>query len=122
MFTVCLLYTYLFLDGHLCKSGNVIYYLFIFCTRNNREIELTSGGVTGGIKGRALTNDRFWAEWSILGDHISPELKDMFNRIFVMEPNLRLPLRDILRHPWVNVKDGLSSGDVQQDMMARLVN
>lgn len=87
-----------------------------------REVELTKCGVTGSIKGLALSNDRFWTEWSTFESCISLELKDIFNRIFVMEPKLRLPLRDILRHPWVNVKDGLTSINVQQDMIRRFVN
>ncbi len=82
-------------------------------------MELRSCGLSGSIRGNSLTNNQFWLEWVSYRDYISLELRDLLNRIFVMEATLRLPLRDILRHPWMNVVDGLSPEMVQRDMMQR---
>ena len=65
-------------------------------------------GITGSLFSSSLSNENFWAEWQTLKDVISPELIDLFNRIFVLESSLRITLRDILRHSWMNVSDNLS--------------
>ena len=54
-------------------------------------------------------------------DVISPELVDLFNRIFVLEPSFRISLRDIAIHPWVNTTQEVSPADVKAEMMARYV-
>ena len=71
------------------------------------------------MRGISLANEQFWSEWACYKDAISLELRDLFNRIFVMEPALRLPLREILRHPWVTAMDGLTAEMVQREMIER---
>ena len=87
----------------------------------SREPELKGRGITGGIRGPALPNELFWSEWQSLKDIISPELRDLFNRIFVLEPSLRMSLRDLIRHPWMTVIDGLSPEIVHAEMKQRCV-
>ncbi len=71
------------------------------------------------MRGNSLPNEQFWSEWGCYKDAITLELRDLFNRIFVMESTLRLPLRDILRHSWVTAVDGLTSEMVQREMIER---
>ncbi len=33
---------------------------------------------------------------------ISPELKDLFEKIFVYDPDKRITFSDIYNHPWIN--------------------
>lgn len=86
-----------------------------------REHELRGRGFNGGLMSASLPNDHFWLEWTTVQDIITPELKDLFNRIFVLEPNLRITIRDILRHPWVNTTDNISPDIVKTDIENRLV-
>ncbi|KAI9023660.1 kinase-like domain-containing protein, partial [Phycomyces nitens] len=34
--------------------------------------------------------------------HLSPECRDLLAQIFITDPAKRIPLADILRHPWIN--------------------
>lgn len=75
--------------------------------------------MTGSVLSSSLPNETFWAEWQNLREGISPELVDLFNRIFVLEPALRITLRDVLRHQWMNVPDGLSPEAVKAEIERR---
>ena len=84
-----------------------------------REHELRARGVNGSLRGAALPNESFWSEWACLKVSISEDLRDLLNRIFVLEAGLRITLRDILRHSWVTVDDGISPDIIRFDMENR---
>lgn len=85
----------------------------------SREHELKARGINGSLRSLSLANDQFWSEWDNVKEIISNDLRDLFNRIFVLEPGLRITLRDILRHTWVNVSDGISSEIIKTEMESR---
>ena len=70
--------------------------------------------------GSVLPNEQFWAEWPSIHYNISPNLKNLFNQIFVLLPSHRCTLRDIARHPWLVSKSLLTPDEVMQHMRARL--
>ncbi|XP_019864502.1 PREDICTED: uncharacterized protein LOC100641450 isoform X1 [Amphimedon queenslandica] len=84
-----------------------------------READLRGRGVNGSLKGSALPNESFWSEWECLKVSISPGLRDLLNRIFVLDAGLRITLRDILRHPWVTMEDGMSPDIIKMEMENR---
>ena len=76
-------------------SAGVILYMFIvgrppFDGKTNREI-------MDKIKlGKYSTNDKRW-------NKASNEVKDLINKLLVIEPNKRLTAFEALKHPWFNV-------------------
>ena len=66
-----------------------------------------------------LNNELFWREWSILSERLSPNLSDLFNRIFVLEPSMRITMQNIVRHPWVSKATKLSPDNITRLMRER---
>ena len=66
-----------------------------------------------------LTNEHFWREWSTLRGHLSPNLCDLFNQIFVLEPSMRITMQNIVRHPWVSKATKLSPEQITRLMKER---
>lgn len=113
-----------------------------------RTEELIATGVTGSLQAPALNNDKFWDEWKqikvrdtctlptlvyiilsslyanslmfLLQDALSLNLIDLFNRIFLLTPPLRITLRDMVRHSWFSKGERMSPEDVSTAMAARL--
>jgi hypothetical protein len=83
------------------------------------EAELKHRNITGSINSSSLPNEDFWREWQPLRDILSSQLIDLFNRIFVLESSLRITMRDVIRHVWVNISDGLSPDDIKYDIHRR---
>ena len=75
------------------------------------------------VTGHPLPNETFWLEWGALRGCLSPHLTDLFNRVFVLLPDVRCTLRDLLRHPWVLERGGrqMTSEDIRDTMTARSV-
>ena len=48
---------------------------------------------------------------------MSDEFKDLFNKMFVADPNLRLSLSQIALHPWVTNQDLPSAEEVDQEII-----
>ena len=69
--------------------------------------------------GVPLPNELFWREWSKLGEDLSSSLCDLFNRIFLLEPSLRITMQDIVRHPWVSKATKLNPDDINRLMRER---
>ena len=97
--------------------NNILYIIIDFSYY--RDHELKARGVNGSLRGKSLNNELFWQEWATIRDFISSDLFDLFNRIFLLEPSLRITIRDILRHSWMNVTDGMSPEIVKSDMERR---
>lgn len=74
----------------------------------------------GFVPGNVLSNQQFWAEWPSIDSNISPNLKNLFNQIFVLLPSFRCTLRDIAGHPWRLSKSQLTPDDIMQHMKSRL--
>ena len=72
-----------------------------------------------GAMAMPLPNRLFWREWSTLSEKLSPSLRDLFNRIFVLEPSLRITMQNIVRHPWVSKATKLSPDDITRLMRER---
>ena len=66
-----------------------------------------------------LPNVQFWEEWSKLSERLSSRLRDLLNQIFVLEPSMRITMRDIVRHPWVSKATKLSSSNINRQMKER---
>jgi serine/threonine protein kinase len=45
-------------------------------------------------------------------DTLSPELKDLFKRILVLNPRDRITLTEILQHPWMGAESKVSAVDI----------
>ena len=66
-----------------------------------------------------FSNVHFWEEWSKLSERLSLRLHDLFNQIFVLEPSMRITMRDIVRHPWVSKATKLSPNSINRLMKER---
>ena len=69
--------------------------------------------------GAALPNQQFWSEWPSINSRITPNLKNLFDRIFVLHPSFRCTLRDIARHPWLLSREQLTPDEVTTQMKSR---
>lgn len=84
------------------------------------SVLLTLNQLFGFVPGNVLSNQQFWAEWPSINSNISPNLKNLFNQIFVLLPSFRCTLRDIACHPWLISKSQLTPDDVMEHMKSRL--
>ena len=71
------------------------------------------------ILGMPLPNELFWREWSKLSRSLSSSLRDLFNRIFLLEPSMRITMQNIVRHPWVSKATKLNPDDINRLMRER---
>ena len=70
-------------------------------------------------KGHVLQNKLFWLEWGNMATTLSPEIKDLMNRIFILVPSLRCSIREMLVHPWVSEGVRLTSIEIKMQMESR---
>ena len=71
--------------------------------------------------GMPLPNELFWREWSPLSEKLSASLCNLLNRIFVLEPSMRITMQDIVRHPWISKATKLSPENITRLMRERYV-
>jgi serine/threonine protein kinase len=72
----------------------------------------------GSLKCKALKNKLFWSEWAELQATISKDLIDLFNRIFLLPPQIRITLSDMLNHKWM-ANPSMSPARISQEMLSR---
>ena len=77
----------------------------------------TAAELTG--KGLPLPNELFWREWSPLSERLSSGACDLLNRIFVLEPSMRITMQDIVRHPWISKATKLTPENITRLMRER---
>ncbi len=71
------------------------------------------------FSGPPLPNDQFWEEWVGLREGLSADLRDLFNRMFVLTPSLQCTLRETVCHPWIASGHRLSPEEVRREMESR---
>ena len=69
--------------------------------------------------GIPLPNELFWREWSKLYQNLSPNLSNLFNQIFVLEPSMRITMQNIIRHPWLSKVTKLNPRNINRLMRER---
>jgi serine/threonine protein kinase len=105
----------------LLAPRGIVFPFPMFCSKLDsymkRENELSAHFTQNG--GAALPNQQFWSEWPSINFRITPNLKNLFDRIFVLHPSFRCTLRDIARHPWLLSREQLTPDEVTTQMKSR---
>ena len=76
----------------------------------------------GRLEQTAPLNDRFWRSFRA-SQRLSPGAKDLLNRMLVQDPQQRIDIKDVMRHPWMQlmVNGGMrpSADDIRAEMVQR---
>jgi len=62
---------------------------------------------------------RFWREYG-RGLNLGPELIDLLNRMLDVDPARRITMAEVLKHPWLQLEDGISDDAFRAEMESRL--
>lgn len=62
--------------------------------------------------------DLYWQR--VNGTHLSAEFKDLAQRMFSYDPNMRPTIDDIKQHAWMNVADDLTEEQIRSEIQVEL--
>ena len=73
---------------------------------------------SGELRQPAPSNENFWRHFPKAAQRLSPEALDLLNRMLVKNPDQRIELADVQRHPWMEMHMP-SKEDVRHEMSQR---
>ena len=63
-----------------------------------------TSGETGGMHLHRMQEvNKQWSKSPFIADNVgalSPEVRDLLDKIFVVDPEARITIQDIMKHPW----------------------
>ncbi|KAK3266675.1 hypothetical protein CYMTET_24717 [Cymbomonas tetramitiformis] len=83
------------------------------------ELDPAPPGFQGGLHECPPRHDKFWLNFPTIRSSLSDQAVDLLNRMFMREPEKRITLSEVSKHPWFQAAAVPSSAEITKVMQGR---